>query len=295
MWLASGALAAPWNLNLGSVRSGRQARRRTFCDDTSARSRTGRMTHDSSPNPSNGRAPWRDRRGVAAPRAAVTHRADRATPGAAPLHDLGRGKSDPLRGHAQCGALPGLACGVPPAAAPIDESDGHARARARGTRRGPGALPDHPAAPGLLAPLDRPLDPLRQLASGGVMGSPRMCHGRRSLTGVTLGDLAGKRVELLRDALPGLRSVAAFHGIPNIPIIAQWLRATEATAARLGLAFHPVRMLVDRRAFVAGTLGLLAAPLAAEAQQPSKVPPGKAVPSPGVGGPQSLFDRRTGP
>jgi ABC-type uncharacterized transport system substrate-binding protein len=67
-----------------------------------------------------------------------------------------------------------------------------------------------------------------------------------NITGVTLGDLAGKRLELLRDALPGLRSVAAFHANPNIPIIAQWLRATEAAARRLGLALHPVRMPVVR-------------------------------------------------
>jgi putative ABC transport system substrate-binding protein len=67
----------------------------------------------------------------------------------------------------------------------------------------------------------------------------------RNITGVTLGDIAGKRVELLRDAVPGLRSVAAFHADLNFPINAEWLRATEAAARRLGLALHPLRLPVD--------------------------------------------------
>jgi putative ABC transport system substrate-binding protein len=67
-----------------------------------------------------------------------------------------------------------------------------------------------------------------------------------NITGVTLGDVVGKRVELLRDALPGLRSVAALHADLTFPIVAQWLRATEAAAHRLGLAVHPVRLPVDR-------------------------------------------------
>jgi putative ABC transport system substrate-binding protein len=61
-----------------------------------------------------------------------------------------------------------------------------------------------------------------------------------NITGVTLGDLAGKRLELLREVLPGLRSVAALHGDLTIPFVAQWLRATEAAARRLGLVVHPV-------------------------------------------------------
>ena len=64
-----------------------------------------------------------------------------------------------------------------------------------------------------------------------------------NITGVTLGDLAGKRVELLKEALPGLRSVAAFHGDLSIPFVAQWLRATEAAARRLGLQVHPFPFL----------------------------------------------------
>ncbi|HSE94723.1 MAG TPA: ABC transporter substrate binding protein, partial [Methylomirabilota bacterium] len=61
------------------------------------------------------------------------------------------------------------------------------------------------------------------------------------------------------------------HANPNIPIIAEWLRATEAAARRLGLALHPVRMpavrlpdeigqweplfeMVSRRGIGAGTI-----------------------------------------
>jgi putative ABC transport system substrate-binding protein len=62
-----------------------------------------------------------------------------------------------------------------------------------------------------------------------------------NVTGVTLGDLAGKRLELLKQTLPGLQSVAAFHGDPNTSFVAQWLRATEAAAQRLGLTLHPVQ------------------------------------------------------
>jgi putative ABC transport system substrate-binding protein len=66
-----------------------------------------------------------------------------------------------------------------------------------------------------------------------------------NITGVTLGDLAGKRLELLKEALPGLAAVAALHGDLSIPFVSQWLRATEAAALRLGLAIHPVRIPLD--------------------------------------------------
>jgi ABC-type uncharacterized transport system substrate-binding protein len=66
-----------------------------------------------------------------------------------------------------------------------------------------------------------------------------------NVTGVTMGDLAGKRVALLRETVPGLRSVAAFHADLTFPINAHWLRATEAAAHRLGLALHPVRIPVE--------------------------------------------------
>ena len=77
-----------------------------------------------------------------------------------------------------------------------------------------------PVATGLVASLARP---------GG------------NTTGVTLGDLAGKRVQLLKEAIPRIRSVAAFHGDLTIPFVTQWLRATESAAQRLGLTLHPVQ------------------------------------------------------
>src|SRR5262249_44329150 len=76
-----------------------------------------------------------------------------------------------------------------------------------------------PVASGLVASLARP---------GGTV------------TGVTLGDLAGKRLQLLRDTLPGLRSVAAFHGDLSNPFVTGWLRATQAAAGQRGLAPPPV-------------------------------------------------------
>jgi putative ABC transport system substrate-binding protein len=68
-----------------------------------------------------------------------------------------------------------------------------------------------------------------------------LAHPGGNVTGVTLGDLAGKRMELLKETLPGLRSVAAFHGDLKSSFVAHWLRATESAARRLGLALHPVQ------------------------------------------------------
>src|SRR5262249_47585388 len=66
-----------------------------------------------------------------------------------------------------------------------------------------------------------------------------------NITGVTRADLASKRLELLKETVAGLQSVAAFHGDPAVPIAAQWLQATEAAARRLGLALHPFRVPLD--------------------------------------------------
>ena len=79
-----------------------------------------------------------------------------------------------------------------------------------------------PVAAGLVASLARP---------GG------------SITGVTIGDLAGKRMELLKEMLPRLRSVALFHRDPSAPFVARQLRATEVAARRLQLSLHPVPLL----------------------------------------------------
>ena len=64
-----------------------------------------------------------------------------------------------------------------------------------------------------------------------------------NVTGVTVGDLAAKRMELLKETIPGLRSVAALHGDLSVPFVSQWLRATAAAARRLGLLVHPVPLL----------------------------------------------------
>jgi hypothetical protein len=101
-------------------------------------------------------------------RSGPTNQADRTTPGAAPGHDPDCGEPDALRDYPQCRPLTRVACGLPPTTAPIDEGAGHAGVGPHGARRGASALPDHAAAPPLLAPLDRPLDRLRQLGGGGV-------------------------------------------------------------------------------------------------------------------------------
>ena len=69
-----------------------------------------------------------------------------------------------------------------------------------------------------------------------------LAHPGGNVTGVTLGDLAGKRMQLLKETIPGLRAVAAFHGNLAIPFVVQWLRASELAAQRLGLALHPVQV-----------------------------------------------------
>jgi len=68
-----------------------------------------------------------------------------------------------------------------------------------------------------------------------------LAHPGLNVTGVTMGDLAGKRIQLLKETVPGLREVAAFHGDRTGPFVAQWLRATEAAAQRFGLTLHPVQ------------------------------------------------------
>src|SRR5262245_8078962 len=99
-----------------------------------------------------------------------------------------------------------------------------ARAAMEATRTIPivmaGATTD-PVASGLVASLARP---------GG------------NITGITQGDLAAKRMQLLKDSVPGLRPVAFLHANPTIPVVAQFIRATEAAARQLNLTLHPVRL-----------------------------------------------------
>lgn len=65
-----------------------------------------------------------------------------------------------------------------------------------------------------------------------------------NVTGVTLetADVTAKRVELLKEALPGLRRLGALHAAVRrtFPVVAQWLRDTEAAARQLGLSLEHV-------------------------------------------------------
>jgi len=76
-----------------------------------------------------------------------------------------------------------------------------------------------PVAAGLIASLARP---------GG------------NVTGITWPAIEGKRIELLKEALPGLRSVAAFHPDSSSPFVVEWLQAMETAARRLNVALHPI-------------------------------------------------------
>ena len=81
-------------------------------------------------------------------------------------------------------------------------------------------------------------DPVRT----GLVDSLRRPGG--NVTGLTFQspDLVGKRLELLKEALPGLRSVAAFH---NLPGVERLVRESEAAAKVLGLAFEAVEAGTD--------------------------------------------------
>jgi putative ABC transport system substrate-binding protein len=69
-----------------------------------------------------------------------------------------------------------------------------------------------------------------------------------NVTGVILQtpDVTAKRVELLREALPGLRRLAAFYaGERTAPVVDHWLRDNDAAARRLGLSLEPVDLGFD--------------------------------------------------
>jgi len=65
-----------------------------------------------------------------------------------------------------------------------------------------------------------------------------------NVTGVILetADVTAKRLELLKEALPGARRVAAFYpeAIRTFSVIDQWLRDSQAAARQLGLALETV-------------------------------------------------------
>jgi ABC-type uncharacterized transport system substrate-binding protein len=58
-----------------------------------------------------------------------------------------------------------------------------------------------------------------------------------NITGLMLPQVAGKRLELLRDLVPGLQRVAAMHApaAASTPFVMKWLQESQAGAQQLGL------------------------------------------------------------
>ncbi len=86
-----------------------------------------------------------------------------------------------------------------------------------------------------------------------------LAHPGGNITGVSaLGvDLSGKRLEILKEAVPAVSRIAAFWNPAN-PITAPYLHATKAAAQALGVELHvlEVRTLNDfEGAFAAATSG----------------------------------------
>jgi hypothetical protein len=70
--------------------------------------------------------------------------------------------------------------------------------------------------------------------------------GRREVTGVTLetAEVTAKRVELLQEALPSVRRIGALYRAArrSFPVVAQWLRDSEAAARQFGLSLEHIDM-----------------------------------------------------
>jgi putative ABC transport system substrate-binding protein len=66
-----------------------------------------------------------------------------------------------------------------------------------------------------------------------------------NITGIMLPQLAAKRLELLRELVPGLRRVVGLHrpGVRTLPFVVQWTRANETAAQQLGLQFRVAEVL----------------------------------------------------
>lgn len=71
-----------------------------------------------------------------------------------------------------------------------------------------------------------------------------------NVTGVTLetADVTAKRIELLKEALPGVRRIALLYAAQRrtFPVVEQWLRDSEAAARRLGLSLEHVDLGLDQ-------------------------------------------------
>ena len=73
----------------------------------------------------------------------------------------------------------------------------------------------------------------------GVVGS--LAHPEGNVTGITIvtSAVAGKRVEFLKEAVPGLKRVAALtYGHDTFCVRRAWMSQTEATARALGIALQ---------------------------------------------------------
>jgi putative ABC transport system substrate-binding protein len=76
--------------------------------------------------------------------------------------------------------------------------------------------------------------------AGGVAES--LAHPGGNVTGLTLGmrDVAAKRLQLIKEAVPGLRRVAAIYHAPLTPSGAEWLHQSEGAARTLALDLQAV-------------------------------------------------------
>ncbi len=84
---------------------------------------------------------------------------------------------------------------------------------------------------------------------GGVVGG--LAHPGGNVTGLTLinAEVAGKRIELLREIVPDLRRVAALYNpeARTFPVTVAWVTQSEATARALGLTLQRAEVIgIDR-------------------------------------------------
>ena len=77
----------------------------------------------------------------------------------------------------------------------------------------------------------------------GVVGS--LAHPEGNVTGITIitSEVAGKRVEFLKEAVPGLKRIAALpYGHDSFCVRTVWMNQSEATARALGITLQRTRL-----------------------------------------------------
>ena len=90
--------------------------------------------------------------------------------------------------------------------------------------------------------------PAADAVAGGLVESLARPGG--NITGLTMitPDLTGKRLELLKEAVPGVARVAGVYPLgTRSTALAPWLKETEASAKALGLRFHKLGLEDDVR------------------------------------------------